>query len=312
MIDIVTVASFVLIAATMYSLAGGVRKLWQDPIKERLAIVASGARGTGQRSGTRDWLVENLAQHLPEFRSDHGGLAKELRRAGFYRPTAHKEYLALRNILVFAAALGTGIVAVALGPERQTLVRAVIVAGLVAVGLCWGLPRIYVSLAANRREERIRRALPNALDMIGMCLTGGMSLHKALAHVSHEIYFAHPDLAVELLIVRQQAEMTSLDLALGQFAERIDSPEVTSLATLIAQNQRLGTNVAGTVREFADDMRLKRRQLADEQSAKVGLRLLFPVVLCLLPSFFLILWGPALLELWNFFQEFEGVSPLNL
>ena len=144
-----------------------------------------------------------------------------------------------------------------------------------------------------------------------MCLTGGMSLYDALAHVCREIGFSHPDLATELMIIRQQTDMSSLYVALNQFSLRIDVPEISSMSALITQNQRLGTNVAGTVLELADNMRLKRRQTADERSAKMGIQLLFPVVLCLIPAFFLVLWGPALLELWSFLQDFEGTSLLN-
>ena len=184
----------------------------------------------------------------------------------------------------------------------------VLAIGLALVGLGWGLPRIYLSLAGTRRAERIRRSLPYTLDMISMCLTGGMSLFDALAHVSREIDATHPDLAAELMMIRQQAEMRSLENALAQFSERLDLSEIKSMSAMITQNQKLGANVANAIRDLSDNLRRNRRHLADEQTAKASLKLLFPVVICLLPSAFLILWGPAVLELQNFFREFDVPS----
>jgi tight adherence protein C len=144
--------------------------------------------------------------------------------------------------------------------------------------------------------------------MTTMCLTGGLSLQDALGHVSREIFFSHPDLAVELMIVRQQSEMTSLDHGFRQFADRIGTPELVSLAALITQSQRLGTNVVSTLRDYTDNLRLRWRQIADEQSNKIGLKLLFPIVICLVPAAMIFLWGPALVDLWRFFQSFQVPS----
>ena len=111
---------------------------------------------------------------------------------------------------------------------------------------------------------------------------------------------------MELIIIRKQSDLASLDFAFKQFADRIDAPEVRSLAVLVSQGQRLGTSIVDSVRDYADSLRLKWRQTADEQASKAGAKLLFPVILCLLPAFFIILWGPAVLELWKFLQGFDS------
>jgi tight adherence protein C len=310
MIELAPFFVFALIAALVFLLAKKIRKLQRDPVRQRLAVASGLGAGSSQPSVVSPQLVDNISALLPST-TNRAELLKDLRRAGYYKPTAQKSYLAIRNSLAIASALLTAAALAVIGPGRQGQTIAIVLAGVVAAGLCWSVPRVYVSLAANRRAERIRHALPFALDMIGMCLTGGISLYNALAHVSREIYFAHPDLAVELRVIQQQTDMNSLQVAFTQFAERIDLPEITAFSALITQSQRLGTNVVDAVLDFADDMRLKRRLTADEQSAKAMLKLLFPVALCLLPSFFLLFLGPTMAELSNYLennlQEVESV-----
>lgn len=139
-------------------------------------------------------------------------------------------------------------------------------------------------------------------------MTGGLSLQEALAHVSRDLAVTDPDLAVELAIVQKQSELNSLDQALEQFAQRIDAPEVTALTTLIIHGQHLGTDVVGSVRDFADNLREKWRQVADERANRVGVQMLIPLIFLLLPSVMIILAGPAVLEMVDFLQTFEVQS----
>jgi tight adherence protein C len=303
-LDLITLGCFLAIACFVYLFTQAVLKLQRDPIRERLAAAALHHTTTGGGLFGRS-LAEGLAAQLPNF--DRGNqLDQELRRAGWYRATAKQEFLAMRNVLVLLALVISGSLAVMLGPEQPAKVLRAVGFGLAAVGICWSMPRLYLRTKGNQRVNRIRGALPDALDLISMCMTGGLSLTDSLTHISREIYFAHPDLAVELLIVRQQAELRSFESAFQQLSERVDAPEIVSLAALIAQGQRLGTDIVGSIRDFADSMRLKRRQLADERSSKAGVKMLFPLTMCLLPSVFIILWGPSVLELWKFLQTFKG------
>jgi tight adherence protein C len=261
-----------------------------------------------------DDLAESLAAQLPQASSENGDLDRELRQAGYYRPSARFDYLALRNALVIAAILITFILALFVGQqyEYRGIALRIIIGGVMIAGLCWAVPRVMLRLQARARVERIRRALPYALDMITMCLTGGLSLQDSIAHVSREIYFSHPDLAVELMIVRQQSEMTTLEHGFRQFANRMDVAEVTALSSLISQGQRLGTNVVSSIRDYTDNLRLKWRQTADEQSNKVGLKLLFPIVLFLMPAAMIFIWGPAVVQVWRWIAQNAGpIGPIN-
>jgi tight adherence protein C len=141
-----------------------------------------------------------------------------------------------------------------------------------------------------------------------MGLTGGLTVQDSLGHVSRELHGSHPDLATEFEIVRRHSELSGLGSAFQQFATRVDCPETVTLAAIVNQSERLGSNINTAIREYADGVRTKLRQSADERASKAGIKLLFPLVLCLAPAAMIILWGPAALELRNFFRGFTAVE----
>lgn len=298
-IEFITLGAFLLLLALFYF----VRSLvlgWRGSIDEQLAADALASQDSGPIFGE---ATEALAAQMPTLLVTDDQLTQELRRAGYYKPTARSEFLALRNVLAFLVVVLTGVYAVMVGPARRNLTAPILIWGGAIAVVVYLLPWLVLRLQARRRVNLIRRSLPDAFDMLTMCLSGGLGLQDALGHVSREIYFSHPDLALELEIVRRHADLASLGDGFRQFAKRIDAPEVVNLAALVSQTERLGTNVVQAVRDFADGVRLKQRQSADERASKAGIKLLFPLVLCLAPSALIILWGPALLELRNFFRS---------
>ncbi len=232
----------------------------------------------------------------------------ELSRAGWYRVDARERFLRFRGTLVISWSLATAAACFLLAVEDFLLgAKVALVGGAVAI-LIWALPRLYLRAAGQSRLKRIRRAIPDALDLMTMCLSGGLPLNRAFRYVSEELASAHPDLSTEFTIVQRHGEMRSLDFAFRQFAKRIDVPEVQSLSALVTQSQRLGTDISTAIRNYADNTRLRRRQSADERANKASVKMLFPLTLCLLPSVFMILWGPSVLELWTFLQSFQGTA----
>lgn len=302
-LDIITIAAFVTLVAGVFIIRALILS-WRGTFASQLAADA------GQPYVPSDPvfgdLTDPLAAQLPLLGSTPDSLNKDLRRAGYYKPSARSEFLALRNVLAIMCVLFTGITAVMVGPERTDLLATILVWGFGAAALAYILPWLFLKSQVRARLDRIRRGLPDAFDMLTMCLSGGLGINDSLANVSREIYSAHPDLGTELEIVRRQAEMGSLGEAFRQFAERIDIPETAALKGLIQQTERLGSNVVQAVKDFADDIRTRQRQTADERASKAGIKLLFPLVLCLAPATLIILWGPALLELRNFFRTFNA------
>jgi tight adherence protein C len=212
------------------------------------------------------------------------------------------EYLAARNTLVIGLLIIGGGLAVANPPGSPILKPIVIGTGILAL-LAYIAPRLILKVQANRRLHRIETGLPDVLDLIRMCLTGGLSLRDSLERVAQEIEVFHPDLAVELEVVRRHAEADTMAKALKEFARRMKTPDVNALASLVSQTERLGTHVAQAVMEFADGVRRQHRQRAEERASKTSIRMLFPVIFCLAPPVFILLLGPPAIQLKNFLRD---------
>lgn len=270
-----------------------------------IALVGKLLIGIGRRKDDRPGLVFGpltgvAAALLPSSRELRNALGHELKQAGYYVPRAVDQFLAIRNALVVGwMTLVATTIAAAYDPDRD-FTLPILGVGVVVVLLLYSLPRLWLQSNASRRVQRIQNGLPDALDMITMCLTGGLPLQPALERVGREIRAVHPDLGLELEIIRRQAEAHTLENALSQFAERINVAEIKSLAALVTQTERLGTNVATALRDYSDSIRRSFRQRAEEQGNKNSIKLLLPVTLCLAPPVYILLLAPAMLELRDF------------
>jgi tight adherence protein C len=190
-----------------------------------------------------------------------------------------------------------------LAPPGSNIGPTLIGAGLITAMLGYGLPRLLLGSQAKARVDRIQKGLPDALDIVHMCLSGGLSLRDSFARVSQEIEFFHPEIAIEFEVIRRQSEADTMSKALRNFADRIDTPDVTALASLVTQADKLGTHVAEAVTEFAVGVRRSFQQNAEERANKTTIKLLFPVVLCLAPPIYILLMGPPLLQMRDFITE---------
>lgn len=231
-----------------------------------------------------------LAGSLPMSKTEESELGKELKNAGFYRPSAFVEYAAIRAILVLIPLIATGIAAY-LAPSRYLF--AVLVGGAASVVLGFSLPRIYLLLRTRWRRREIERSLPLTIDLLTLCLSAGQTIVGALQQVSRELHYSHPVIAGELAIAHQQASIHTLSVALTQWADRTPVPEVRNLALILEQSERLGTDVAGTLQEFAAHFRTTLRQRAETRGNRVSFWMLIPSVFCLWTASAVILIGPA-------------------
>jgi tight adherence protein C len=300
-LNLLTISASVAIALLVFLFVQFIRWITQDHLA-----------ATAPDESDRNSVAEGLAAQLPQFAASRNSLDRDLRRAGLYQRTARRDYLAGRNGLILLTLIITGIIAVVIGPERETLVLQVVAVGILVASMCWAIPRLVLRQKGNKRIESIRRALPGALDMITMCMTGGLSFERSLDSISSELGDSFPELATELKFVAKQSEMSSTTMALEQLARRVDTEETRTIAALVNQGERLGTGLVPSIQEYADSTRIKWRQMADERAGKAAVRLLLPVAFCLLPSIFILMWGPSVLELWTFLQQFEGAGDINI
>jgi tight adherence protein C len=160
------------------------------------------------------------------------------------------------------------------------------------------LPGRWLDRRTAARRQVLNRSLPDFLDLLVSCLEGGLSFEASIQRVTGELAFAHPLLGTELLRVQAEIELgASPDRAFQNFAERTDADMVRNLATVLHQARRFGTRVAAALRTQADVLRTEREFLAEEAAQKAAVKILFPTLFCLFPAIFVVLAGPAAIEI---------------
>ncbi|HEY7331256.1 MAG TPA: type II secretion system F family protein [Gemmataceae bacterium] len=241
-------------------------------------------------------LTPAIAEQVPLTEKGRTDLHRVLTDAGFYRPTAVMEYVALRTVLLLVPLVGAAVFALFVEPARIPVVALV---GLILALLGYSFPRIFLDYLARTRTRQIERGLPVALDLITLGLSAGLTILASLRRVAIELKKAYPILAYELEIVQQQAELRSLEHALQQLSDRVRVPEIRNLALILVHSERLGTDIGTTLLEFATAYRTTLKQRAEAQANKASFWMTFPTVLCLWISAAIILVGPMYYEFWN-------------
>ena len=169
---------------------------------------------------------------------------------------------------------------------------------LVFGGIGYLLPDIWLTRMVKRRQKRIQKSVPDAIDLLVICVDAGLGLDQALLRIGQEIAVSHPELHEEFMQINleQRAGKPRLD-AWQSLADRTKLPEFASLVTMLSQTDRFGTPIVRALSRFAEEIRTKRRQRAEEAAAKTKIKILFPLVLFIFPCIFIVLIGPAILQL---------------
>lgn len=241
-----------------------------------------------------------LAALLPESAERRAALNKTLQNAGYYEPHAWHNLAAARYLgLILPILVGLGLLLVS-PPDAEPWIFG----GLVLLpALGWALPTLLVRRQAADRLAEIERGMPDLLDMLNMCVSQGLTVPASLARVGADLESVSPALSQELKIVSDQTRVGSLEQALVAFSRRVELPDVYSFTSLLVQTERMGTSMSQALSEYSDGMRETLRQQADQKANTASFRLLFPTVLCLMPAVFMILLGPAIIEMSAFFRE---------
>jgi tight adherence protein C len=159
-------------------------------------------------------------------------------------------------------------------------------------------PDMVLSNLISRRQEKIRLALPDALALLVICMESGLGIDQAMGRVGEEMRLTSPDLADEFQIINreQRAGKPRLD-AWRSMAERVDIDFVRQFVSMLVQTERFGTPIANALGQFADTLRQRRTQAAEEMAAKAGVKLLFPLLIFIFPGIFVITLGPAIIAI---------------
>jgi tight adherence protein C len=293
--------STVLLAVTLALLLLGL----QDPVQRRLGRIKRGHEGSAGSYAAPSNLQLLLEQVGQRFVSDEmqskSPTRQLLTHAGYRSPSAVQVYWAIR-LLLPALLLIAMLLALPLMPKLSLSLG--IMAALMVVCVGWLVPAIYVDKRKEGRMRRLRIAFPDALDLMVVCVESGLALPQAMERVAEEMLVSQPELAEELALVNAEIRAGVPNTqALKHLAERTGLEDVQGLVSLLAQSIRFGTSVADTLRIYAEEFRDRRTQAAEEQAAKVGTKLIFPLILCLWPSFFLVAIGPVILGILRTFGK---------
>lgn len=174
---------------------------------------------------------------------------------------------------------------------------------LVPAAFGYYLPSVALRWVVARRKAAIVEALPDAIDLMTVCVEAGLALDAAMNRISEDLGISSPILAEELKIIGMETRAgLNRSLALRNFYARTGVDEVDSFVTMVMQAERFGTSIADALRVYSDTMRTRRRQRVEEQAAKVGTKLLFPLILCIFPGLLFVLVGPAVLQMVTMFM----------
>jgi len=212
--------------------------------------------------------------------------------------SATSVFLASKMVGAAAGGLVGALLAISSGKEMMTVVGQTVF----AAGLGFMLPNMWLSMTIKKRMEAIRNGLADALDLMVIAVESGLGLDAALLRVSDEMRTVYPALAEEFQISTIETQMGVLRAeALQKMAERTGVSEMKSLVATIIQAEKLGTSIAKALRTQSDSLRTKRRQKAEERAQKTAVKLLLPLILFIFPTIFVVLVGPAAIQLMDTF-----------
>ena len=305
---LIAVAAVLVFGAVALFVVGFAASRRVDPVATRLQTLGATdatAPWWQQRRGKKGFIerfLTRLAGFLPNARGDDS-VRDGLSEAGYRGPNAVPLFLGSK--ILFAAGL----------PLIFFLVMTMFGNPFAGQGLVWGialgvigfyLPTLWLWDASNKRKLEIQHALPDSLDLMVVCVEAGLGLDAALVKVSQEVMLGSPEFAAELRIVNQEMRTGAARIdALRNLARRTGVDDIQSLVAVLVQADRLGTSIATALRAQSDSLRVRRRQRAEEQAHKTGVKLVFPLVLCIFPGLLVILLAPAFLRI---FKSLAGIA----
>jgi len=288
---------FILAAGLIFMLSG------TDMVDARLTQVAARPGiGAPMLADSKTGLARAAAMLIGTFKpirdlisGTDDDMAYRLALAGF-RKAEHVEVYTAAKMLLPITAIGA---ATFFGGNLLVAIMVGAVAGYLG-------PDLVIGRLIARRQASIGRALPDALDLLVICMEAGLGLDQAMTRVADEVRSSSAPLAEELQVINREQRAGKLRLdAWRDMADRVDDAHVRQFVSMLVQTERFGTPIAHALGQFADTLRMRRTQEAEEVAAKTGAKLLFPLIFFIFPSIFVVTIGPAIL---SFQQLFHAIA----
>ena len=248
---------------------------------------SSGLSGYGDKTRR---LLRRLARLIPRSPEEMSRQEKRLVHAGIRRRDGAVLFLGAQVLLALAIIVGLGFS----GHLWQNFFLYVFVSVLIGAVM----PDIWLALKIRSRKQRIQKALPDTLDLEVVCVEAGLALDQSLMRVGEEIGRNYPELSSELKLMNLELNAgKSRTDALRNLAGRTDVEDLRALVAVLIQTERFGTSIADSLRIYSDAFRTKRKQRAEEQAAKMGVKMIPPLFFFILPATFIVVVGPAVLKI---------------
>jgi tight adherence protein C len=246
-------------------------------------------------------LIEGLGNLVPVSQQDAAGTKERLVMGGFRKDSAVAVFFGIRILVCIAGLIFCFFIREKITDNPVLRIVLVIFGG----GAGFMLPSLRLDSIITKRQKKLRLALPDLLDLLVVAVEAGLGLDQAIQHCARELEFAHRTLSEEMSQVNfeMRAGKRRAD-SLKNLADRTGEPEIRKLVAILVQTDRFGTSMAESLRNHSDDLRIRRRQEAEERAAKVGVKLVFPIFFFILPSMLVVSAGPGLL------QVFKNLFPM--
>ena len=273
-------------------------------IEQRLYGTPSAPSPWGEPTESRHERVtealEQVGRAVSSGKPHAKDLTERLNYAGFYQPAAATIYVGAQLVLVVIGVAVGGLAALAAG--QSLLIGLCIAMGVMAA--CALIPTFYVSLCQRRRSNEVRRQLPDAIDLLEICVSSGMGLDQSWNAVSDEFRTVSATLADEMALATLEIQLGApRAVAMRNMATRTSVDDISSLVSTLVQSERFGTSVSQALRTYADALRTERSQRAEEQAEKLAVKLLFPMVTLIFPVMFVVILGPAGIRMYEMFAK---------
>ena len=279
---LVFVLGSAIVAAAAYALMPAKAAAIDRRLEE---LTASRDEGEKPRFQALVAALKRIGERAPKSAKEMGTLRLRLVQAGFRREEAMTIFFGIR--IAFALALFSVF-------ATSIFTRPNITLALGGLGLGYLLPGMVLARLAKHRAHRIRLSLADMLDLLVVSVEAGLGLDQAMSRVGQELQFAYPELADELRLINLEMRAGKpRSEALRNLADRTGVEDLSSLVTMLIQTDKFGTSVAQSLRVYSETLRTKRRQRAEEAAAKTGVKMVFPLVLCIFPAIWVVTIGPA-------------------
>jgi tight adherence protein C len=296
MIIALSLVLFLLIAAAI-SWFGYFQYVKPARLLDQLSSSEAVSPSFGERKGNQSFsfaqLFETIGRLLPVSPQDASILKGNLLAAGIRSESAIRVFYGLKIVLTISLVMAALLL-------RRHVDNPIlhIIFPIAAGGIGYCLPSFFLGRLIDRRNDNIRLALPDVLDLMVICTEAGCGMDQAMVNVSRELKNVHPSVSEELGIVNMEimAGKSRAD-ALRNFARRVGEEEIKKLVAILVQTDRFGTSVSDALRTQSDYLRIRRRQEAEERAGKVGVKLVFPIFFFCLPSLLVVTAGPGILQL---------------